>query len=401
MLVITRIGVGLSLILHYSLVISTGIGNRHNIASEFPYAGLEFMAGWIDPSVVIWFSLACAILFTIGAGFRMACAGLVVGFGLLLFRDVTEYSNFEYLAMLTVLLFIPTTANRRFAVDAKLFEKTASNTTPLWPILLLQFQATVAYFFGGISKLTSDWFGGEPLRTWLTKAAPDAIFPSLWTAEYTPVVMSIGGCAFDLLIPFFLIRRRTRVVAFIVLVAFHITNEYLISVGVLPWFMIASAIIFFTPVHETAPSPSKKISSFATAFIVFWIVLQCAIPMRFVAYPGYSKYTMQGQRFAWWWRYAQFDADVKYYVELEGKRERVELRKYITAKQAQKFPYHQFVIRLAHKISKDKGNAPVFADLKVSLNQRKIQSYVDPNTDLSKVPISWGTQEWILPFESR
>ena len=61
------------------------------------------------------------------------------------------------------------------------------------------------------------------------------------------MVFSYGGLLFDLLIGFMLINRRTRLLALPLLLFFHLLNAFLFNIGVFPWLMIASTVVFFAP----------------------------------------------------------------------------------------------------------------------------------------------------------
>ena len=60
-------------------------------------------------------------------------------------------------------------------------------------------------------------------------------------------LISYGGLLFDLLIVPLLLWRRTRPLAFLVALAFHLTNWYLFNIGIFPWLMIAATLLFFPP----------------------------------------------------------------------------------------------------------------------------------------------------------
>ncbi|MDB6039064.1 MAG: Vitamin K-dependent gamma-carboxylase [Verrucomicrobiales bacterium] len=60
-------------------------------------------------------------------------------------------------------------------------------------------------------------------------------------------LITYGGLLFDLFIVLFLLWRRTRPCAFIVAIAFHLTNNWLFDIGIFPWLAIVLTSLFFAP----------------------------------------------------------------------------------------------------------------------------------------------------------
>ena len=121
-----------------------------------------------------------------------------------------------------------------------------------WPsgwVWLLRFQVGVVYVFAGLAKLQADWLvrasrsalaagprrpaGGRPAGG-LEAVRPRA---SRWPARAVrlPIVVPL------------LLWRRTRLVAWLALVAFHVCTWVLFPIGVFPWLMIGVATVFFEP----------------------------------------------------------------------------------------------------------------------------------------------------------
>ena len=76
--------------------------------------------------------------------------------------------------------------------------------------------------------------------------------------------MSWGGMFYDLLIPFILLYHRTRIIGFLLVIFFHIFTVILFPIGMFPYIMIISSLIFFTPkthkkLLEIVTKPFKKI----------------------------------------------------------------------------------------------------------------------------------------------
>ena len=91
--------------------------------------------------------------------------------------------------------------------------------------------------------------------------------------------MAYGGLLIDLLFVFFMLNRRTRVFGFMAVVTFHLINSRLFGIGIFPWFMIASTLIFFKPdwprrvLHDLGQALTFRSAAFIGGFCIgFFLV---------------------------------------------------------------------------------------------------------------------------------
>ena len=130
---------------------------------------------------------------------------------------------------------------------------------------------------------------------------------------------------YDISIPFLLLYKKTRWLAFGVVIFFHVFTHVLFPIGMFPYIMIVSALIFFdTEFHlkliafikrilggirerinkklqtievvEIYPFKSQKIT--LLVLTVFFFV-QLVFPFRYLTYPGELFWTEEGYRFSW------------------------------------------------------------------------------------------------------
>ena len=160
-------------------------------------------------------------------------------------------SDYVFLSLMTFLLiFVP--AHRSFSLDVYFKRKTELKTVPQWTIGIFKFQLAIVYIFAGIAKLETDWLlNAQPLKTWLQAHREMPIFGSLLKEEWIAYLFSWFGCIYDLFIVFFLLFRKTRSIAYLFVVVFHFVTWFLLPIGIFPWVMIVSTLIFFSPeFHE-------------------------------------------------------------------------------------------------------------------------------------------------------
>jgi vitamin K-dependent gamma-carboxylase len=129
--------------------------------------------------------------------------------------------------------------------------------------------------------------------------------------------------SFDILVVPFLLWRRTRLVAFLVAVGFHLINMQLFDIGVFPWFSMATTTLFFPPdwprrlvmwwrgVPEAGrkraarPEAPRTTTGLRTgqkvtvALLGVVLIIQVLLPLRRHLYPGNFLWTEEGYMFSW------------------------------------------------------------------------------------------------------
>lgn len=189
-----------------------------------------------------------AVMLALGLFYRLAaiitCACLTNWF---LF-DKADYLNHRYLAATLTFLLIFAPANAAFSLDARRKPEVSAESVPAWTLWILRFQVGAPYFFAGIAKLNFDWLiRAEPLRSNLPLHTDVPLIGPIFGSERTAYLFSWGSAAFDCLIVFALLYRRTRVVGFAAALGFHLLNSRLFEIGMFPWMMIVGTTLFLDP----------------------------------------------------------------------------------------------------------------------------------------------------------
>jgi len=238
-----RISFGLIMLWEVSRYFKYGWIKQHFIESKytFTYDGFSWITPWQGDGMYIHFYVLgiLAIFIAIGFLYRISAIFFFIGFTYIFLLDKTHYLNHFYLISLISFVLIIIPAHSYYSVDSILFPKIRRKTIPNLYLLLLKFQIAIPYFFGGIAKLNADWLKGEPMRSWLPVSAEKAnLIEDLLIHQHAPMLFSYGGLLFDLLIVPALIFKPTRLLAFTIAILFHLTNAYIFSIGIFPWFMI-------------------------------------------------------------------------------------------------------------------------------------------------------------------
>jgi vitamin K-dependent gamma-carboxylase len=376
----------------------------------FTYPGFSWVTPWPVWGMYLHYSILVVLALAIAAGvwLRPAAILFTAGFAYTQLVDVTNYLNHHYLVVLLGGL---------VAALAPYLRRGA--TAPAWVLWLLRFQVGCVYVFAGLAKAKADWlFHAQPLNIWLSARTETPIIGPLFDEPMVAFAMSWAGFLFDTTIVLWLSWRRTRVPAYVMLIAFHGLTGYLFKIGMFPLIMTSAALVFFSPSwprhllrrfgRETS-SPalddggSSLPSRAALAAIAVFAVFQIGLPLRHLVYPGAVLWNEDGMRFAWHVMIREKHGAVTFIAELDGgKRVEVPPSTYLTWRQEREMAGQpDLILQLARHIGEDlraRGHRDihVFAETTVSLNGRAPQSLIDPAIDLLTVR-DLGTRDWVLP----
>lgn len=374
-----------------------------------PHPGLEGVRALFVALVVLGAMVA------VGALYRFASAALFVAFSWLQLLDVSNYLNHYYLVSLLALLLCFMPLHALWSVDAWLRPSLRSQTLPAWCTALLRFQVGVVYFFAGLAKLNGDWLvHGAPLHLWLSARTSLPVVGPWLSLPEVALVMSWAGFLFDASVPFFLLWRRARPFAYVVVIVFHTATRALFPIGMFPFIMTLSALVFFDSgwprrVLRTAPAVSaplaRPLHGAGVWVLAAWVVVQLALPLRAHLYGGDVSWHEQGMRFSWRVMTREKNGSVTYVVRSRatGREWHVSPSDYLTRVQERELGVQpDLILQLGQHVGHDferRGLGPVEvrADTLVSLNGRAATPLVDARVDLMTLDDALAPAEWISP----
>ncbi len=393
---------------------------------HFSYYGFE----WV-PKLGEFTYLLFAICFisafavTVGFKYRIAIITFFLSFTYIELLDKTTYLNHYYFVSVLSFLMIFLPANTSFSIDSYYSNK-KYQTVPHWCIDSIKLLLGIVYFYAGIAKLNSDWLlRAQPLKIWLpSKYDLPLIGESLMQQEWFHFAMSWAGMLYDISIPFLLLYKRTRWFAFIVVVIFHVFTRILFPIGMFPFIMIVSTLIFFEAgVHQRFINGFNKVFKLkqtdvyrenykskwnkSQRFVVAaFFLIQLTLPFRYLAYKNELFWTEEGYRFSW--RVMLMEKMGSTTFKIVNKKTKaffyVDNSDFLTSFQEKQMGSQpDFILEYAHYLGdhfKSQGhqNIQVFAQSYVALNGRLSQAYIDPKVDLYKEKESFKQKNWILPF---
>jgi len=411
-----RMAFGVAMVVNAALYLPTHVREYYvETTVHFPYGPLDAVRPLPGPGMyLVYVAMAVAgALLAAGRWSRWAAGSFFALTTYVFLIDSTFFQNHEYLISLLALLVTLLPVHGRWSVDARRHPERRVDQVPAWVVWLLRFQIGVPYFFGGVAKLNSDWFRGEPLRRWLANRSGVPAVDAVLT--YEPVVwfMAYGSLAFDLVIVWLLLHRRTRVPAYLTAVVFHLLNAWLWGLWIFPWLMIVATTIFFAPewpervlarLGAAVPAlPSARacrvaMSPVVVALLAAWVLVQVTLPMRHLAYRGSPSWTEEGHRFAWHMKLRDKVGTATFVVTAGDQTWRIDPASDLRGNQLRRLPGHpERLLHLARHYSKQYGGAEVRVETSVSLNGRCPQPIVDPTIDLASV--RWRPNApWVVPL---
>ena len=393
---------------------------------HFTYSGFWWVQPWPGWGMYVHFALLglASLGVALGYRYRLSISAFFLLFTYIELIDKTTYLNHYYWMSLASLLMIFLPLHRTASLVSMRNPSLRTETIPIWVIWALMAQVGVVYVFGGIAKLNPDWlFQAQPLQIWLYNSGDVPFVGSLLKETWVAYAMSWAGAAFDLTILGWLLWRRSRPIAYVALVVFHVMTWLLFPIGMFPWIMIAGTLIFFAPdwphrlkatlprrrfrvpVHVDPPvSNSTWLSRTGTVALVLFALVQVALPLRHWAYPGNVRWNEDGYRFSWRVMLTEKTGQVRFRVTdaITGEEWLEYPEQYLTTLQTERMAYQPDMILAAARIVADEAmsrgrRVEVRADAFVTLNGREATRFVDPEVDLALVEPGIGPKTWVLP----
>ena len=391
----------------------------------FKYPGFAWVEPWPVWGMYVHYAVLAvlAVAITLGVFYRAAIVLFAIGFAWTQLIDVTNYLNHHYVVVLLAGLLAVMPANAAWSIDARRRPAIARATVPAWTMWLLRFQVGVVYVFAGLAKAKPDWLiHAQPLDLWLAARTDTPIIGGWLDQPEVAYAMSWAGFVFDTTIVAWLSWSRTRPYAYVVLLGFHAATGYLFNIGMFPLIMTAGALVFFSPswprpvlrvvgLVRTAwappatgptPAPARPRRVFVTLAIAY-VVVQLALPLRHLAYPGDVLWNEDGMRFAWHVLVREKHGSVTFIARFaDGKQLQIPPHDYLTWRQEKEMAGQpDLILQLARRIGADLRAAghrvvAIHADTRVSLNGRAPVPMIDPAVDLLAIS-DVGPRDWVLP----
>jgi len=359
---------------------------------------------------------ALGIMFLNGWAYRIAAIVLFLTFTYTELIDLTYYLNHYYFVSIIcfILIFLPSHCSPFLPLHTQFVDS--------WAILIIKLQIAVLYVYAGLAKINYDWLiNALPLKIWLPANDTIPLIGPLLSWEITPYIFSWMGMLFDTFIIVFLVLRKTRIGAYLVLVFFHTITGLMFQIGVFPLVMMGITLVFFSnewhikfirffvplvqqfKIKSPVRRPKQAVFYFLAAFMLF----QLLFPWRYLLYPGNLFWTEEGYRFSWRVMLMEKAGTATFYVK-DGQTMRegiVDNSEFLNPHQEKQMAMQpDMILQFAHFLGEHyRANGlqepAVRAEVYVTLNARPGKLLIDPSINLLKEKDSFKPKKWIIHYQ--
>ncbi len=399
---------------------------------HFQYEWFQWLKPLPEEAMYILFaSLAIlSLMITLGLFYRISTLLFFLGYSYFFLVERAIYNNHYYLICLLSLMLILAPLHKSWSLDVLRGNVKHTDSLPVLWLWIFRLHMGIVYFYGGIAKFNHDWLNGLTTRKLFGDANRGTFLEPLMQYEYTPLFYAWSGMLFDFLIPFLMLWKRSRNIAFVAAIIFHTNNSFVFSIGVFPMLALMLTLIYYDSgfPRRIVPNKIKKWVSgqyrkrlldrnlavsashsqtrpLILAFLGIYILIQLLVPFRHLTYPGWTSWHEEGHHFAWRMMLVQKKNRMQFNVThpVTGEQRYADPEDYLNFVQFKHMGNPSLVLQFAHYIDRlvrsNAGFDPIItAKFEVSINGREFRELVDPNLDLSEIPAYEPSYRWIKPF---
>lgn len=417
-LIVFRIFFGFLIACESFGAILTGWVNKVLIAPKFTFSfiGLD----WLQPlpgfGMYFYFIIMglFGIAIMLGYRYRVAIISYTILWAGVYFMQKTSYNNHYYLLLIISFYMIFLPANQYASLDVKQQRTLEQKAMPYWVSLLFIIQVAIVYFYAAIAKFYPDWLNGTFTRILLAGTTSNEFFLTLFSNKYFYLFIAYAGILFDLLIVPLLLFKKTRTIALVASLSFHLFNAIFLQIGIFPFFALTFSLFFYPPekirklflrnkpvFNESVPEnhAGKPIFLF---FLLPFLFIQLLLPLRHHLIEGDVLWTEEGHRLSWRMMLRKRDGFINFKIKNNntGEMTSYDYHKNLSPKQARTLATKpDFIWQYCQKIKQEYHgkNISIFIDCKNNINNGEFKTLIDPKQDFAKAEWNYfWHNEWIL-----
>lgn len=383
----------------------------------FSFIGLEWLQPLPGLGMYLYFVLMGFLGISIMLGYRYRFA--IIAYTLLwagvYFMQKSSYNNHYYLLLIISFFMIFLPANRYKSLDVKQKRVQESYSMPKWISLLFIFQIGIVYVFAALAKLYPDWLNGSFTKNLLLGTTTSPFLIEIFSQKWFYLFIAYAGIFFDLLIVPLLLFKKTRTLALLASLVFHLFNAVFLQIGIFPFFALSFALFFYDSnsikqLFFKGKPTEEKLSGFSalnsgilvySIFIPF-LFIQLLFPLRHYLIDGDVLWTEEGHRLSWRMMLRERSGYIIIKIKdvVTGKEAVYDYHKNLTQKQINNLATKpDFIWQYCQRIKKEYKNQQIsiFIDCKNSINRGDYKTLIDPKQDF--VTAEWDYfwhNKWIV-----
>jgi len=398
---------------------------RYYIAPKHTLTFIGF--DWLQPlpgRLMYGYNLVMTIAafgIAVGYKYRLSLASFFVLFTAEYLMQKTWYNNHYYLIMLLCILLFMVPANGYAALDSRQKPGIKTVNVPYWCHLIFILQLTIMYFFAAIAKCYPDWLNGT--YPYVLFNNYNFTLPHVLKTPAFYSFIALGGFLFDLLIVPLLLYKKTRFLATLASLAFHLFNSFTLGseIGFFPYLSLGMLVFFYPPetirklffptkavlsdAHSAAGSHNNK--GVVRYLLVPFFIIQLALPLRHLLISGNVLWTEEGHRLSWRMMQKAKSGTTQFRVvdRHTNKELPYNLKNILLSNQIRNLGGKPDMIwQAAQLIRKDCAahgkEVAVYVTAKASLNGHAERLFINPATDLAHTTYNYfGHDSWVLLYD--
>ena len=424
-LILFRIALGALIMAESFVAIITGWVKKILIdpTVHLPHIGFDFLIPLPGLGMYVYYCMMgiFGLGILLGYKYRLSLAGFTLMWTGVYLMQKASYNNHYYLLLLVCLIMLFLPANRYASLDAKNNTKIKSLSMPQWVAWVMIAQMTIVYFFATISKFYPDWLNGTFTGILFSTISHFPIIGTIFTEKWFHLFIAYAGIFFDGLIIPALLWKKTRNLAFLASLIFHLFNSVTLQIGIFPFFALSFVVFFYPPETIRAIFFKRKptlirenLTNYShtkalTFFFIPFFIIQLILPVRHWFIKGDVLWTEEGHRLSW--RMMLRDKSGLTTFKIIDKKTNEELKynlnQHLTKKQlvfvsSKPDGMWQMAQHIKKEFAKQGKEVRIYIHSQLSVNRKANKLFIDPTVDFAKAKWDYfGHNEWIILYDKK
>lgn len=423
-LIIFRIFFGFLLAAESFGAIITGWVKKILIEPKFTFSHIGFE--WLQPLPGWGMYAYFAIMGIMGIGvmlgykYRWSLGVFTILWTSVYLMQKEAYNNHYYLLILVCIIMLLQPANKYASLDAKINPKIKSLVMPQWCSWVMILQMSIVYFYATVAKFYPGWLKGTFAKNVFSSISDFPLIGHIFTENWFHLFITYSGILFDGLIIPALLWRKTRTIALIASVLFHLFNSATLKIGIFPYFALSFVVFFYAPetirkrffknkpVVKKSTEPLKS-SKAITLFLLLFFSFQLLMPLRHWMIKGDVLWTEEGHRLSWRMMLRQRNGYLTFNIVDRKTHEQWshQYDKEVTYKQrglltSKPDAMWQYAQRLKKEYAAKGKDVSIFIDANVSINNGPYKQLIEPKVDFAEAKWDYfWHNDWILLYDAK
>ncbi len=422
-LIIFRIFLGFLLACESFGAMFTGWVHNNLIKPKFTFSHIGM--DWLQPLPGNWMYVyfgvmgTCGLLTMMGYKYRWSLGGFTILWAGVYYMQKTSYNNHYYLLVLVCLIMLLLPANRYYSVDVLQKPEKRRLTMSAWCSWVMIAQMAIVYFYATLAKFYPGWLDGTFSKLLMLQSIHGS-FINIATQPWFYLFIAYAGIAFDMLVVPLLLFRKTRTIALLASLVFHLFNSITLHIGIFPFFALSFVVFFYPPDKirriffkkkpvVTDHTPTYERSGIFKYIFIPYLIIQILLPLRHYAIKGDVLWTEEGHRLSWRMMLRFRDGTIKFRIidKKTGQQLFYNPHKDLTRKQYNTMAVKPDMIwQMCRRIKKDfkaKGHdVAVYVDSWASINNGPTKQLIDPTVDIAAAKWNYFFHDdWVLLYDEQ